>query len=589
MRYLHYGLLATLLIYSNTGNTMPIPPLNDSQLKQDTLRDADVQQRQKQLDNHRESQFKPQVDIRIDTYQENRLQIPTAESPCYPIRRISLIDYSNESLNQTSQFQWAFNQAISDLKLTLPHCLGGEGLGILMKRTQNNIIEKGYITTRVVVQEQDLRSGNLVLTVIAGKIRNTLVEDSGRVARFTPLHALTALTFKKGDLLNVRDIEQSLENLKRVPTAEANIAILPSEGEDSQAGESDLKINYAQAIPFRLNFGLDDSGSTSTGKWQASATFSWDNLFSANDLFYTSFTHSIKRHSDDKGKRASRNFSFYYSIPLGYWQLTANHSIHRYRQQVFGAFQNYLYAGESETDKLSLSRVLYRDALRKTTLSAGFWSRHSKNFVDNTEVEVQRRRMAGWEVGIAHKEYFSNATLELEMNFKRGTGVRGAIGAPEEAYNEGTSRPKILTTSIDYKKPFALEGQAWQFHSKVNAQWNKTPLIPQDRISIGGRYTVRGFDGELSLAGERGWYWRNEFSWNVGNQGHWFYWGLDGGRVSGLGGNERFGHHLMGTVIGLRGGWKGFYYDYFVGRPMRSPRGFKVAKHVTGFNLSYSF
>ena len=568
---------------------MPIPPLNDSQLKQDTLRDADVQQRQKQLDNHRESQFKPQVDIRIDTYQENRLQIPTSESPCYPIRRISLIDYSNGSLNQTSQFQWAFNQAISDLKLTLPHCLGGEGLGILMKQTQNNIIEKGYITTRVVVQEQDLRSGNLVLTVIAGKIRNTLVEDSGRVARFTPLHALTALTFKKGDLLNVRDIEQSLENLKRVPTAEANIAILPSEGEDSQAGESDLKINYAQAIPFRLNFGLDDSGSTSTGKWQASATFSWDNLFSANDLFYASFTHSIKRHSNDKGKRASRNFSFYYSIPFGYWQLTANHSIHRYHQQVFGAFQNYLYAGESETDKLSLSRVLYRDALRKTTLSAGFWSRHSKNFVDNTEVEVQRRRMAGWEVGIAHKEYFSNATLELEMNFKRGTGVRGAIGAPEEAYNEGTSRPKILTTSIDYKKLFALEGQAWQFHSKVNAQWNKTPLIPQDRISIGGRYTVRGFDGELSLAGERGWYWRNEFSWNVGNRGHWFYWGLDGGRVSGLGGNERFGHHLMGTVIGLRGGWKGFYYDYFVGRPMRYPRGFKVAKHVTGFNLSYSF
>lgn len=589
MRYLHYGLLATLLIYSNTGNTMPIPPLNDSQLKQDTLRDADVQQRQKQLDNHRESQFKPQVDIRIDTYQENRLQIPTSESPCYPIRRISLIDYSNGSLNQTSQFQWAFNQAISDLKLTLPHCLGGEGLGILMKQTQNNIIEKGYITTRVVVQEQDLRSGNLVLTVIAGKIRNTLVEDSGRVARFTPLHALTALTFKKSDLLNVRDIEQSLENLKRVPTAEANIAILPSEGEDSQAGESDLKINYAQAIPFRLNFGLDDSGSTSTGKWQASATFSWDNLFSANDLFYASFTHSIKRHSNDKGKRASRNFSFYYSIPFGYWQLTANHSIHRYHQQVFGAFQNYLYAGESETDKLSLSRVLYRDALRKTTLSAGFWSRHSKNFVDNTEVEVQRRRMAGWEVGIAHKEYFSNATLELEMNFKRGTGVRGAIGAPEEAYNEGTSRPKILTTSIDYKKLFALEGQAWQFHSKVNAQWNKTPLIPQDRISIGGRYTVRGFDGELSLAGERGWYWRNEFSWNVGNRGHWFYWGLDGGRVSGLGGNERFGHHLMGTVIGLRGGWKGFYYDYFVGRPMRYPRGFKVAKHVTGFNLSYSF
>ncbi|AIZ79506.1 ShlB/FhaC/HecB family hemolysin secretion/activation protein [Actinobacillus equuli] len=551
--------------------------------------DAVEQQRQQQQAQQREAQFTPQADIRMDTRQDSHLQIPTDESPCYPIHRISLIDYSAEELNQASQFQWAFNKAVADLKLTLPHCLGGEGLGILMKQTQNNIIEKGYVTTRVVAQEQDLRSGNLVLTVIAGKVRHTLVADGGIVPRFTPLHALTGLTFEKGDILNVRDIEQSLENLKRVPTADANIEILPSEGEGSQVGESDLKISYAQAIPFRLNLGLEDSGSTSTGKWQASATLSWDNIFSANDLFYTSFTHSIKRHSDDKGKRASRNLSFYYSIPFGYWQLTANHSSNRYHQQVFGAFENYLYAGESENDKLTLSRVLYRDAVRKTTLSGGFWSRSSKNFVDNAEVEVQRRRMAGWEAGIAHKEYLSNATLEMDMHFKRGTGVRGTISAPEEAYNEGTSRPKIITASIDYKKPFELEGQAWQFHTSVNAQWNKTPLIAQDRMSIGGRHSVRGFDGELSLSGERGWYWRNELSWNVGNRGHWFYWGLDGGRVSGLDGNSRLGHHLMGTVIGLRGGWKGFYYDYFVGRPMRHPEGFRTSKHVTGFNLGYSF
>ncbi len=66
-----------------------------------------------------------------------------------------------------------------------------------------------------------------------------------------------------------------------MPTADANIEILPSEGEGGQIGESDLKISYAQAIPFRLNVGLEDSGSTSTGKWQASATLSWDNILYA--------------------------------------------------------------------------------------------------------------------------------------------------------------------------------------------------------------------------------------------------------------------------------------------------------------------
>lgn len=95
------------------------------------------------------------------------LRLSNNESPCYPIHQISLVDYSpdyspDNSL-QSSHSQWAFDQAAKDLKLTLPHCFGGEGLGILMKQVQMPLVEKGYVTTRVVAQEQDLRSGNLVL------------------------------------------------------------------------------------------------------------------------------------------------------------------------------------------------------------------------------------------------------------------------------------------------------------------------------------------------------------------------------------------------------------------------------------------
>lgn len=283
--------------------------------------DATQQQRQQHIQQAQDKILQPQSDVRLDTTNKERLTLSNHEMPCYPIHRISLIDYSTTPTSSESQFQWAFDKAAHDLNLTLPHCFGGEGLGILMKQIQNRIIEKGYVTTRVVIQEQDLRSGTLTLTVIAGKVGNTLVSDSGNVPRFTRLHALTGLTFEKGDVLNVREIEQSLENLKRVPTAEANIEILPSE---TEVGVSDIKISYQQAFPFRVNLALDDSGSTSTGKYQASGTLSWDNLFSANDLFYTSFTHSLKSSDDEDGKRATKNLTFYYSIPFGYWTLSAS-------------------------------------------------------------------------------------------------------------------------------------------------------------------------------------------------------------------------------------------------------------------------
>ncbi|PJG82643.1 ShlB/FhaC/HecB family hemolysin secretion/activation protein, partial [Caviibacterium pharyngocola] len=517
------------------------------------------------------------------------LSLPSEESPCYPIREIKLIDYpADPDTTALSRFHSALYRAVKSLNLRLPHCFGAEGVGILMKQVQNNIIEKGYVTTRVVAEGQNLQSGRLVLTVIEGRIGNTIIEDGSAIPRFTRLQAFTGLAFKKGDLLNIRDIEQSLENFKRLPTVEANIEILPSENTDNIA-ESDIKIRYSQGFPFRLNLGLDDSGSRLTGKYQGSAAISADNLFLANDLFYTSLTHSIKTGEDEKGHRASKNLILSYSIPFGYWTLSLTQTYNRYSQEVFGAFQrSYRYAGKSNGTKAALSYLLYRDNQRKTTLSGGFWLRQSQNFIDGAGIDVQKRRMAGWEAGIAHKEYLGDGVLEIEGRFKQGTGARGAISAPEELYGEGTSRPKIISASVSFTQPFMLGAQPWQWKTDWSAQWNKTPLIMQDRFSLGGRHTVRGFDGELTLSGERGWLWRNEAGWNINGKGQMLYWAIDAGRVSSVNENA-IGRSLVGAAIGLKGGWKGFYYDIFVGQPIRKPTGFKTSHTTAGFQLGYSF
>ncbi|MFU2077867.1 ShlB/FhaC/HecB family hemolysin secretion/activation protein [Avibacterium endocarditidis] len=551
--------------------------------------DAIQQQRQAEQIQQQNEQLRSDADVRMEISSEKNTALPLNESPCYNIYHLSLLDYASDNTIKPSQFQWALNQAMSQLNLTLPHCFGAQGLGILMKQVQNNLIERGYITTRVVASEQDLTQGVFSLTVIPGQIRHTIIADASRIPWFSKLTAKTAMTFKQGDLLNVRDIEQSLENLKRVPTADANIEILPTDN-SAELGESDIQITYQQRFPLRLSLNLDDSGSKSTGKWQGSTTLSWDNLFSANDLFYTTFTHSLKRHSDDPGRRASRNYGFYYSLPFGYWTLSASLYKTTYHQEVFAAFNNnYIYSGRSETSNLTLSYLLYRDAVRKTSLSGGFWSRHSQNYIDDAEIDVQRRRMAGWQVNLNHIEYIKAATLKFSTGFKWGTGVRRSMVAPEEYWGEGTSRPKIITASVELNYPFYIGNQPLTFNTNWSAQWNKTPLIQQDRFSIGGRYTVRGFDGELTLSGERGWLWRNELSWNVANKGHWIYLALDGGRVMGRDEEMRLGHHLMGAALGLRGGWTHFYYDVFIGRPLHKPTGFKTANTITGFNLGFNF
>ncbi|HEZ1428075.1 TPA: ShlB/FhaC/HecB family hemolysin secretion/activation protein, partial [Neisseria meningitidis] len=176
----------------------------------------------------------------------------------------------------------------------------------------------------------------------------------------------------------------------------------------------------------------------------------------------------------------------------------------------------------------------------------------------------------------------------------RGTGMRQSMPAPEENGGgtiPGTSRMKIITAGLDAAAPFMLGKQQFSYETAIHAQWNKTPLVAQDKLSIGSRYTVRGFDGEQSLSGERGFYWQNTLGWHF-HPRHQFYLGADYGRVSGESAQYASGKQLMGAVAGFRGSHKVggiFAYDLFAGKPLHKPEGFQTANTVYGFNLNYSF
>jgi len=86
--------------------------------------------------------------------------------------------------------------------------------------------------------------------------------------------------------------------------------------------------------------------------------------------------------------------------------------------------------------------------------------RTSQNFIDDTEVRVQRRRTAGWELGLNHREFFGSSTLDLSVNQRQGTGAFGARHAPEELFDEGTSRMRLTTTDMQLTIPFNAANQS---------------------------------------------------------------------------------------------------------------------------------
>ncbi|MDR1162690.1 MAG: ShlB/FhaC/HecB family hemolysin secretion/activation protein [Candidatus Accumulibacter sp.] len=535
-------------------------------------RDAQEILRQRERERELREQQERRPDVRLPTEETGPARkLPQNETPCFTLRTIVYPDAATRA-------DWGWSLAAADPPddPATGRCLGVQGLRQAMSRIQDAIIARGYVTTRVLAEPQDFSTGTLKLTLLPGRIRAIRFSqnDAGRGTVWN------ALPMRPGDLLNLRDIEQGLENFKRIPTAEADIRIEPGE----RAGESDLAIAWKQSFPFRVNFSANDGGLKTTGKYLGSTTVSADHLLTLNDLFYFSYNHSLGAHRSERG---TKGHTLHYSLPYGYWMLALTDSDNRYHQTVVGLNQNYVYSGFSQTWEARLSRLVHRDALGKTNISLRGYLTRYRNYIDDTEIEVQQRRMAGWEAGVNHRRFIGRAVVDANLTWKRGTGAFSAKRAPEDDFGEGTARPRLLTADFSLNYPFQGFGQNFRYSFYGRAQWNRTPLVPQDRFAIGGRYSVRGFDGQVILMAERGWFARNDLGVALPG-GQELYLGIDHGRVGGHSAQLLLGRSLTGAVLGVRGGYKAASWDVFIGTPIDKPKGFLTDSVTTGFSFSLS-
>ena len=518
-----------------------------------------------------------------------------ASLPCFDINNIYLTGELSE------RFSFALTPYTMGKSSLLGSCLSVNDINRLVTNVQNLIIEKGYVTTRVLVQNQNLKSGNLFLTLIPGRIDQITAVDikasrpiyvdsrlnsGGNPANFAP-----AMPMRSGDLLNVRDIEQALENFKRVPTADADFSIAPS-SRMSTPGYSDIQVKWQQDKRWRLSASVDDSGQESTGVYQGNVTLSLDNPTWHNDLLYLSYNHDLYGGNDKND--GSWGYNVGYVLPIDNTQLTLTHSGYNYDQTVAGANQDYVYSGESYNTEALVSQLVHRDNHSKIYLKAGGYAKQQNNYIDDTEVEVQRRRTAGYKAGIGYETIIGQTQWIGDVIYQRGTAAFNAISPPEALFNEGSARAGIIKTNIDVNQPIKLADKALNYHAAFKGQYATEALTPNERFSIGGRYSVRGFDGERSLSGDHGALLRQELSAYLGDKPHAVYAGIDAGYVkldNAAQDDLLLGNHLVGGVVGVKGYVTPIRtsYDLFAGYPLAQPDNFSDKEWVTGFSLGWQY
>ncbi|MGL5512901.1 MAG: ShlB/FhaC/HecB family hemolysin secretion/activation protein, partial [Sporomusa sp.] len=307
-----------------------------------------------------------------------------------------------------------------------------------------------------------------------------------------------------------------------------------------------------------------------------------DQIFSANDLFYISWNGDAEQAGERKGTRAN---SIYYSIPFGNDRVTYSHGYHDYRETVTYAVVPFLSSGEFASDQLSISHLLQRNQTSKTELELSVIHKKRRSYINGTEIEVQRQDTTAMQTGISHRQYLGQSVLDTSIKWQKGVPwFKAAAGPTDHLAGEATTKYNLYLLGLNLTAPVRLGNHSGQYNLSIRGQKTNDRVYGSEFFSIGGRYSVRGFDGEQTLSAESGIVARNELRFPLASH-HQFYTAVDYGKVRGPSTEYLLGTELVGSAVGFRGKVNALMYDVSVGWPLKKPAGFTTANQVYSFQL----
>lgn len=507
---------------------------------------------------------------RLDNTSEkvnNKLSLPI-EKECYPLNRVTL--FFDKKFNHKKKFEKYAEQAIGT-------CIGVKGIEFLAKELQDNIIKSGYVTSRVSIPKQNIKDGELKIDItlgIVGEIK--LADESNQHLLLSSL-----IPTNKHQIFNLRDLEQGLENLERLPNSAASIELAP--GDDFSS--TDIIIKQNQPSYFNFSGSINNTGSKQTGKEQVNLSVYANNLTSLNDTLSLSAGENLKK----QARYYSNNQSIYYSVPYRYWLFSAYASRNEYKQKINDTIMSYDYYGKNNYLNFTVDNVFLRSQTYKDTASVQLVKRKSRYHLEDISISSQDRDLTSIIFGLNHRQNIGTSIIDASVNYKRNVSWFGAKPTSDMKYGDVSEMGRVLTFNVNAMLPFTFDNMVITYNPQLFFQYTPDRLTIQDQFSLGDRWSVRGFDEEYSLIGDKGFFLRNELNFYQANSSVYPYLALDYGRI--IGDTYPIGLYsngqLVGTAVGIRGNINIFSYDLFLSTPLYQPKGFETDTANVGFNIQW--
>ena len=462
-------------------------------------------------------------------------------------------------------------------------CLGVPEIEQILGELTKAYILQGYVAARAYLPAQNLASGQLEIVVIEGKVGAIRIDDADKRS----ISVNNVFPGVEHNALNLRDLEQGIDQINRLSSNNARLDIQPGE----KPGESLIVVHNEPGPRFHLNVGYDNQGDRTTGRRQTSGTVSLDNPLGFNDFF--TLTHR-ETTPGERGQKFSGSDSLLYGIPFGYTTVSVGGSRSSYATPVvLPSGLELVASGNSAISFVTLDRVMYRDQSSKATLATTLTTKESKNYLDDNFLFVGSRKLTLLDVDASLATLLGGAAVQANVGVTQGLHAMGALkdadGLPGSAPRAQFRKYRL---GANFTLPFRLVNRDAMLTSQFVSQRAENVLYGSEQMLIGSLYTVRGF-ARNTLSGDHGYFWRNELSVRFPIQagdtvlsGRAFI-AYDQGRVSNRAPGVPSGG-LAGGALGISVAWKGANWDWFCTHPISGPSGMQLEGTQAWFRVSFS-
>lgn len=358
---------------------------------------------------------------------------------------------------------------------------------------------RGFHAVKVLLPEQELQGGAVVLQVVEAKIGKVVVEGNNHYDAANIRGAVPRL--REGAFPDIDRISAQIRVANENPTRKMQMLL--------EEGEADDKVNavikVADERPWKIGSYIEDTGTEATGKLRLGFLAQHANLFNKDHLLTLQYITS-----PDHMKQVNI-YSLGYRIPFYAWgdsldlyagysdvdSGTVNPGINDLAISGRGTFGGFRY-------NLNLARL----GSYEHKIIAGFDYRVFENSIQlaggqyggDTETHTALLGYAGGLSGTAGEAGF---WLNVARNIPSGgngseaafRGRNGAIGR-----SSATDDFTIYKAGIN---AVAVLPADWQWRFTTNGQYTSAALISGEQFGIGGQGSVRGF-GEREYANDKG-------------------------------------------------------------------------------------